>query len=149
MGIELVVDRGTYHSTTTNTTTSSSAATTTTPFAHTHIRTCVPLAHALHTQAHANACTCEQSHASLATVSPRSQKLRGMLRCPCGAVALTHVACVHYTFRAHTCTIHDKKIHYYEGTKERAYDAAEEVMYAALERGLSFKLTMASPCFDL
>jgi 4-aminobutyrate aminotransferase len=29
-------------------------------------------------------------------------------------------------------------------TKERAYDAAEEVMYGALERGLSFKLTMGN-----
>ena len=30
------------------------------------------------------------------------------------------------------------------GTKERAYDAAERVMYSALERGLSFKLTMGN-----
>ena len=29
-------------------------------------------------------------------------------------------------------------------TKERAYDQAEKVMYAALERGLSFKLTMGN-----
>jgi 4-aminobutyrate aminotransferase len=29
-------------------------------------------------------------------------------------------------------------------TKARAYDAAERVMYAALERGLSFKLTMGN-----
>ena len=30
------------------------------------------------------------------------------------------------------------------GTKERAYEQAEEVMYACLERGLSFKLTMGN-----
>lgn len=30
------------------------------------------------------------------------------------------------------------------GTKKRAFDAAEQVMYACLERGLSFKLTMGN-----